>query len=179
MGGYAFCYSWHTADNGIGRNILCHNRPCADDGTVADGHAGKDHRLKADPHLVPHSNIALVIPCLIDLHAVLPLIVEDRKRVCGKRAHRMVGTVEQKFCSAGNRTELPDLQSVMVDRVVIQDIVFFKIPRVVYKIIVEREITNLNIRVCDNVLQIHNRIIPYAGKYFSAIRNRHCFILLF
>lgn len=38
-----------SADDGVGRNVLRDNRPCRDDGVVADGHALQDRGVRTDP----------------------------------------------------------------------------------------------------------------------------------
>ena len=52
----------HTADNCLGRDILCHDGPCTDDGAVPDGHALEDDGLIADPHVVAEDDIPFIVP---------------------------------------------------------------------------------------------------------------------
>lgn len=71
----------------------------------------------------------------------------------------MVGTVKKKLCSTGNRTEFADYQAVLVDRVMIEDIILLKLSRVIYEVIVNSAITNYDIRIVDNGIQIDSLII--------------------
>lgn len=71
----------------------------------------------------------------------------------------MVGTVKKKLCPTGNRTEFTDYQAVLVDRIMIEDIILLKLSRVIYKVIVYGVITNYDIRIVDNGIQIDSLII--------------------
>lgn len=71
----------------------------------------------------------------------------------------MVGTVKKKLCPTGNRTEFADYQAVLVDRIMIEDIILLKLSRVIYKVIVNGVITNYDIRIVDNGIQINSLII--------------------
>lgn len=48
----------------------------------------------------------------------------------------MICTIEKKFCATGNRTEFTYHKFIVIDRVMIQNVIFFKIARVVYKIVI-------------------------------------------
>ena len=69
----------------------------------------------------------------------------------------MVGTVKKKLCPTGNGTEFSDNQAVLIDRIMIENIILLKLGRVIYKIIVYGIITNYNIRIIDNGIQIRKR----------------------
>lgn len=71
----------------------------------------------------------------------------------------MVGTVKKKLYPTGNGTELSDNQAVLIDRIMIENIILLKLSRVIYKIIVYGIITNYNIRIVDNGIQIDSLII--------------------
>ena len=58
----------------------------------------------------------------------------------------MIGTVENKLCSTGYRAEFAYNQTVMVYRIVVQHVILLKITRVIHEIIVNGEISDLNIR---------------------------------
>ena len=51
-----------SAHDGVRRHILCHHGAAADDGAVADGNARQDHSLIADPYVIAHHDIPVVIP---------------------------------------------------------------------------------------------------------------------
>ena len=71
----------------------------------------------------------------------------------------MVGTVKKKLCPTGNRTEFADYQAVLVNRIMIEDIILLKLSRIIYKVIVNSVITNYDIRIVDNGIQIDSLII--------------------
>ena len=150
-----------------------HDRPRAYYRAVAYGDARHDHAFKPRPHVVAEHDIALVVPRLVRPEPVFPLFLEDGEGIGRERAQRMVCAVEQKFRAAGNRTEFAYLKFIVVDGVVVEYVVPFKLPWVVHEVVVESKITNFNVRVCDYVFQIHNRIVPFAGIYLFAIRNSH------
>ena len=64
----------------------------------------------------------------------------------------MVRAVEQEFGAAGDGTELPDDQPVVVDRVMVQHIVLLKFRWVIDKVIVHRVVANLNAGFGDHML---------------------------
>ena len=81
----------------------------------------------------------------------------------------MVGTVKKKLCPTGNGTEFSDNQAVLIDRIMIENIILLKLGRVIYKIIVYGIITNYNIRIIDNGIQINSLIIIVRGNVFVFI----------
>ena len=96
----------------------------SDHGTVTDPNAGQYGSLVTDPHVVAYDNVSLAVPGFGNPRPVaLPLLVEERKGVGGKRPQRVVGTVEKEFCSAGNRTETPDDEPLVVDGIMVENIV--------------------------------------------------------
>ena len=78
----------------------------------------------------------------------------------------MVAAGEQKLCAAGNGAEFSDNQSVSVDGIVIEDVILFKLPGIVDEIIIDRVIAHLNIRSCDDVLQINALLVVGTGIDF-------------
>lgn len=74
----------------------------------------------------------------------------------------MVCTIKQKLCTARNRAKFAYYKFIVVDRVMIQYIVFFKVLRVVYKIIIKRKISDFDIRVCYYIFQIYNLFVLTA-----------------
>ena len=63
----------------------------------------------------------------------------------------MIPAGEQEFCTAGDGTEFSDDQAVTVDRVMVQNIVLFKIPRIVDEIVVDRVVADLDVGGCDHI----------------------------
>jgi len=57
----------------------------------------------------------------------------------------VIGTVENKLCSTGYRAEFAYNQTVMVYRIMIQHIILLKLTRVIYEVVVNGEIADLNI----------------------------------
>ena len=79
-----------------------------------------------------------------------PFLEKYRERVGRKRAERMVSTVEQKSCSAGDRAEFADFQFIAVDIIMVENIVLLEIARVVHKVVVNCVLADLDVRVGDD-----------------------------
>ena len=79
----------------------------------------------------------------------------------------MVGAVEQKLCAAGDGTEFADHKFVMIDRIVIQHIVFFKLPRIVDKVVVHGEVPDKDVGILHDTFQINRFMVACAGIGFS------------
>lgn len=90
----------------------------------------------------------------------------------------MVCAVKQKPCAARDRTKLTYYQLIVIDRIMIENVVLFKILRVVYEIVVKRKIPDYDIRIGDNVFQIYNLLILAARIYLFTVRNSHVIISL-
>ena len=62
----------------------------------------------------------------------------------------MVGAVENELCTAGYRTEFADNKPVIICRIMIEQVVFLEVSRIIHKIIVDGEVSDLAYRACDN-----------------------------
>ena len=71
----------------------------------------------------------------------------------------MVGAVENELCTAGYRTEFADNKPVIICRIMIEHVVFLEVSRIIHKIIVDGEVSDLDCRARDNRFQIHCLII--------------------
>ena len=49
----------HAAHHRIGRDILCHHRPGADDCAVSNGHTGQDKGFISDPYIVSDDDVSI------------------------------------------------------------------------------------------------------------------------
>ena len=78
----------------------------------------------------------------------------------------MVRTVKQEFRSACNGAEFPDYKSVMIDGIVIQNIIFLKLSRIIYKIVVYRIISNFDIRISNSIFKINRLPVSCSWIYF-------------
>ena len=83
----------------------------------------------------------------------------------------MIGAVEYKLCTAGYRTEFADNKPVIIYRIMVEDIVLLEVSRIIHKIIVDGEASDLDCWERDNRFQIHCLCITGAGIYFVV----HCF----
>ena len=83
----------------------------------------------------------------------------------------MVGTVEEKFCTAGNGAIFADIKMVVVDGIVIKDVVAFKVAGIVEKIVVDSVFADLNGRVADGVFQIDGLWVVAAWIEFVWIHG--------
>lgn len=93
----------------------------------------------------------------------------------------MVGASKNKFCTAGNGTELSDFQFIVVNRVMIKNIILFKLSGVIYKIVIHGKLTNGNAWVGDYTFQIDCFPIVCPRIYFVAryIHGYHLILSLF
>lgn len=71
----------------------------------------------------------------------------------------MIGAVENKLGTAGYRAELTDYKPVIIYRIMVEHIVFLEVSRIIHKIIVYGEVSDLDCRARDNRFQIHCLII--------------------
>ena len=81
----------------------------------------------------------------------------------------MVGAVENKLHSACYRTELTDNKPVIIYRIMIEYIVFLEVSRIIHKVIVDGEVSDLDCRACDNRFQIHCLNVIGAWIYLIPI----------
>ena len=88
----------------------------------------------------------------------------------------MVGGIEQELRPAGDGTIFADQQPIVVDWVVIQNILAFKLPRV-GKIVVKRKITNADVGIRNDALQIADAMILLAGINYIGIQLHQRFLL--
>ena len=65
----------------------------------------------------------------------------------------MVGAGEQKLCPAGDGAEFPNHKFVMVDRIVVQHIVLFKLPRVMDEVVIHGKIPDHDVGMIDDTFQ--------------------------
>ena len=164
-------FGGHAPYDGVGRHVSCDHRPRANDGAVADGDTGQDHRLIADPHVAAYDDIALVVPRLRDAVCVQPpLLEEDGEDVGGQGALRVVGAVEQELGPAGDGAEFADDKPLMVDGVVVEHIIALKIPGVVDKVVVYGVVPHGDGGVGHHVLQI-NCAVPLGTGINLPLRN--------
>lgn len=77
----------------------------------------------------------------------------------------MVGAVEEKPRAAGNRTEFPDKEPVVVHRIVVEHIVALEVHGVGDEIVVYRPLSDLDIRIFDHLFQIDCLPVPFTGIY--------------
>ena len=83
----------------------------------------------------------------------------------------MVGAIENKLCATGYRAEFTDNQTVMVYRIMIQHVILLKLTRVIYEVIVNGEISDLDIWARYDRFEIDGLSVACSGIYFIAF---HC-----
>lgn len=87
----------------------------------------------------------------------------------------MVGAGEQKLCTAGDGAKFADYKPIMVDRIVVQYIVLFKLPWVFDKVVVHGEVPDNDVGVLHDAFQINRLMVVCARINFLWI---HGFSLL-
>ena len=75
----------------------------------------------------------------------------------------VISTVEKKGGAAGDGTILADVKMVVVDGVVIADVVGFEIARVVYEVVVDGKVADMDVGIGDGVFQVDGLEIAAAG----------------
>ena len=83
----------------------------------------------------------------------------------------MVGAGEQKLCPAGDGTKFPNDKSVMVDRIVVQYIVFLKLPWVIDEVVIHGEIPDKDVGIFDDIFQINGFVVVGARINILWIHN--------
>lgn len=80
-----------------------------------------------------------------------PLLKKEGKGIGGQGFLGVVGTVEEKLHTTGDGAELADDQFVVVERVVVPYRILFKLPWVVYEIVVHCKVTHPNVGICNDL----------------------------
>ena len=83
----------------------------------------------------------------------------------------MIGAVENKLRTAGYRAELTNNKPVIIYRIMIEHVVFLEVSRVIHKVIVYGEVSDLDCRARDNRFQIHCLIITGTRIYFIFVHH--------
>ncbi|MPM57588.1 hypothetical protein SDC9_104410 [bioreactor metagenome] len=162
----------YAADSRIGRHVARDDRTGADDGAVADGHAGETYRFKADPDVIADGNVALVVPSLGDAgDRPIPFGGENREGIGRERTHGVVGGIENELCAGGDRAVFAEDQRVMVDRIMVEHAIFDKIPRVVRKIVIHGEVADPDVRLVDDTVQINRPVVSGTGIDFRGVHD--------
>lgn len=79
----------------------------------------------------------------------------------------MIGADEKKFCAAGDGTEFPDAQFIVIYGIMIEHIVFLKPAGIIYKVIIDTVFPNRYRWVINDALKIYGLLIPPNGDKFS------------
>ena len=74
----------------------------------------------------------------------------------------MVGAGEQKLCPAGDGTKFSDDKFVMVDRIVVQYIVFLKLPWVIDEVVIHGKVPDKDVGIFDDIFQINGFVVVGA-----------------
>ena len=74
----------------------------------------------------------------------------------------MVGAGEQKLCPAGDGTKFSNDKFVMVDRIVVQYIVFLKLPWVIDEVVIHGKVPDKNVGIFDDIFQINGFVVVCA-----------------
>ena len=87
----------------------------------------------------------------------------------------MVGAGEQKFCAAGDGTKFANRKFVMIDWIVVQYVVLFKLPWVFDKVVIHGEVPDNDVGILHDTFQINRFMVVCARINFLWI---HGFSLL-
>ena len=83
----------------------------------------------------------------------------------------MVGAGEQKLCPAGDGTKFSDDKFVMVDRIVVQYIVFLKLPWVIDEVVIHGKVPDKDVGIFDDIFQINGFVVVGASINILWIHN--------
>ena len=87
----------------------------------------------------------------------------------------MVGAGERKFCAAGDGTKFANRKFVMIDWIVVQYVVLFKLPWVFDKVVIHGEVPDNDVGILHDTFQINCFMVVCARINFLWI---HGFSLL-
>ena len=88
----------------------------------------------------------------------------------------VVGAVEQELCAAGDGAELADYQPVMIDGIVIEHIVLFKVHRIMDKVVVYGVVAYDDVGILDDLIEIDRLAVSCPGISIGWIHVRFSFI---
>lgn len=86
----------------------------------------------------------------------------------------MIRAIEEEFGPAGNRAEFANHEFIAIHRVMIQDVLLFKIARIVDEIIVDSEFANLYIGIRNDVFKVNrflvsrSRVNHFMGRHMGS-----------
>ena len=83
----------------------------------------------------------------------------------------MVSAGEQKLCAASDRAKFPDYKFVMVNRIVVQHIVLFKLPWVFDKVVIHGEVRDNDVGILHDTFQINRFMVVCARINFFWIHG--------
>ena len=83
----------------------------------------------------------------------------------------MVGAGEQKLGPAGDGTKFSDDKFVMVDRIVVQYIVFLKLPWVIDEVVIHGKVPDKDVGIFDDIFQINGFVVVGARINILWIHN--------
>lgn len=87
-----------------------------------------------------------------------------------------MGAGKEKLCAAGNGAKFSNHQLVVIDRIVVEDIVFLKLPRVPDKVVVHGIFPHLDAGVSDHIFQVDRLSVLGAGVDFFGVHGFSFFL---
>ena len=89
----------------------------------------------------------------------------------------MIRAIEEEFGPAGNRAEFANHEFIAIHRVMIENVLLFKVARIVEEIVVDSEFANLYIVIRNNVFKV-NRFLVFRAR-INLFMGRHMGLLFF
>ena len=89
----------------------------------------------------------------------------------------MIRAIEEEFGPAGNQAEFANHEFIAIHRVMIENVLLFKVARIVEEIVVDSEFANLYIVIRNNVFKV-NRFLVFRAR-INLFMGRHMGLLLF
>ena len=127
-------------DDGVGRDVLRHDRISRDDRAVADLDAREDLRFATDPDVVADNGVALLRK-LVDVRRrrFAPETAHHVEGVGRETRHAVVGRAHHELHALRNRAELPDHEAVAEELVVKENVLFLELRRLFVAVVVGSE----------------------------------------
>ena len=89
----------------------------------------------------------------------------------------MIGAVEQKANSAGNGAELTDNQPFMVNGIMVENIIFLEIHRIIHKVVIYGVVAHGDAGIGNDIFQIYGFPVFCPGINFLFVHFQNSVIL--
>lgn len=166
-----------SACDGVGRDVLCHDRVRRDDCAVADVDARHDAALAPEPHVVSDDGVALARQLReVRRRVLFPSSAENVERICRNARKPVVRASHDELRAARNLAELADDEPVAELGIVEEDVALLEqLGRV--RIVVVGVVAHKNVRRGDDVFKEHRCLVLVRKNLVRAWDPAHAVLL--